>query len=107
MQTVHLRVLDAGTGRPTPVRLRLTDAEGRYYAPFGRLAAFATRPGTDVGGQVLHEGRAYAYIDGACEVRLPPGRLTVEIHKGPEYVPIVREVRLAAGQLALRFEIER
>lgn len=107
MHTVHLRALDAATGRPTPVRLRLTDAQGRYYPPFGRLATFTTEPGVDVGGQVMIDGRAWAYIDGACEVRLPPGRITVEIHKGPEYSPIVRDIALAAGQLALRFQVER
>src|SRR5687767_12303982 len=33
LQTVHLRVNDAATGRPTPVRLRVTNAAGTYYAP--------------------------------------------------------------------------
>ena len=38
LQTVHVRVNDAVAGRPTPVRLRVTDAEGNYYPPLGRLA---------------------------------------------------------------------
>src|SRR5262249_51835311 len=56
---------------------------------------------------VLLGARAFAYIDGSCEVRLPPGPVTVEVSKGPEYTPLVREVPLAAGQLSLRLSIER
>jgi hypothetical protein len=88
MQTVHVRVNDAATGRPTPCRLRITGPDGTYYAPFGRLAEFATNMGVDVGGNVLIEHEAHAYIDGTCEVSLPPGRLTVTVSKGPEYIPL-------------------
>lgn len=106
MQTVHLRITDAATGKPTPVRLRLTGADGRAYAPLGRPLSVPT--GSEgVGGQVLLAGRACFYIDGACEVRLPPGPLTIEASKGLEYSPLVRQVTLAPGQLALRFAIER
>ena len=38
---------------------------------------------------------------------LPPGPVTVEISKGPEYRPLRETVRLAAGQMALRFTIHR
>lgn len=107
MFTVHVRVTDAASGKATPVRLRLTDHTGRTRAPLGRLTDFSTRPGTDVGGQVLLEGRAYAYIDGSCEVPLPAGTITAEISKGPEYAPLTREVSLAEGQIALRFTIDR
>ncbi|MFO0841266.1 MAG: hypothetical protein U0797_02560 [Gemmataceae bacterium] len=106
MQTVHVRVLDRDTNKPTPVRIRFTDAKGTYFAPLGRLVEFPTGPGEEVGGQVRVGGRAWAYIDGACEVHLPPGQITVEICKGVEYTPILREVTLAAGQLALRFAID-
>lgn len=107
MHTVHVRVTDAATGKPTPARLRLADAAGTYYPPLGRLARFATGAGEDVGGQVEVGGRPWAYVDGVCEVPLPPGLLTVEISKGVEYRPIRREVNLAPGQISLRFSLER
>ena len=44
LQQVHLRFNNAA-GQPTAVRLRVTDAAGTYYAPFGRLTQFATAPG--------------------------------------------------------------
>jgi hypothetical protein len=107
MLTVHVRVTDAATGKPTPARLRITDTGGRYYAPLGRSASFPTGAGEEVGGQVEIGGLQWAYIDGACEVQLPPGPLTVEIRKGVEYRPVRREVNLAPGQISLRLTIER
>ena len=108
MQTVHVRVNDAATGKPTPCRIRFTDAEGRYYAPFGRLTDFAVNDwAVDVGGNVMAGYDAYAYIDGACEVRLPAGVIRVQVSKGFEYRPIDEQVLLAAGKLALRFAVPR
>jgi hypothetical protein len=107
LQTVHVRVTDAATGKPTPARIRFTDAGGTYYAPFGRLAKFATGVGEDVGGNVLLGDEPHAYIDGACEIALPPGPIHVAIDKGPEYRPLREEIDLLPGKLALRFVIER
>jgi hypothetical protein len=107
MQTVHVRVNDAATGRPTPVRVRFTGPDGTYYAPFGRLTDFATGWNEDVGGNLLYGDKKYAVIDGTCEVRLPPGPVHVEVRKGFEYVPLDQEVTLKQGQLALRLTVGR
>jgi hypothetical protein len=107
MLTVHVRVNDGTTGKPVPARLRISDSAGVYYPPLGRLARFRTGPGEDVGGQVLLAGRAHSFIDGACEAPLPPGDLLVEIDRGPEYMPLRQQVHLAAGQMALRFTLQR
>jgi hypothetical protein len=106
-QTVHVRVNDAATGQPTPVRLRLTDAEGNYFAPFGRLTEFATGRNQEVGGNVLLGMKPWAYIDGACEARLPSGLIRAQIHKGPEYTPQQLDITLTPGKLALRFTTDR
>jgi hypothetical protein len=107
MLTVHVRVSDAASGQPTPVRLRLTDAGGVCRMPFGRLTEFATAPGVDVGGQVCLGDAKFAYIEGICEVHLPPGLVCVEASKGPEYLPLCREAVLGPGQIALRLTMER
>ncbi len=107
LQTVHVRVNDAATGQPAPVRLRVTDAAGTYYAPFGRATDFAHGVNEDVGGNLLLGRDRWAYIDGTCEIALPPGELTVEIRKGPEYRPLRETVALPAGKMALRFAVER
>jgi hypothetical protein len=107
LQQVHLRINDAATGKPTPVRVRITDADGNYHAPFGRLTDFATGPNQDVGGNVMIGMKKWAYIDGACEILLPPGELHFEIAKGPEFKPINETVTLLPGKMAMRFTIER
>jgi hypothetical protein len=107
LQRVHLRINDASTGRPTPVRLRVTDSAGNHYAPYGRPAEFATGRGEDVGGSVVIGREKWNYSDGGCEIELPPGELFVRATKGPEYEPLQEAVRLSAGKLALRFEIKR
>ena len=107
LQQVHVRVNDAATGQPTPVRLRITDFAGEYYAPFGRMTEFATGPGEAVGGNVKIGSDAWATIDGNCEVLLPPGDLCIEVEKGPEYRALTSKVLLPPGKLALRVEIER
>jgi hypothetical protein len=106
MLTVHVRVNDAPTGKPTPVRIRFV-AQGRYLVPFGRLTEFATAVGEDVGGHLLLGAEPFAYIDGACEVRLPPGPVLIEVSKGPEYTPLRREVSLGLGQVSLRVAVDR
>lgn len=105
---VHVRVNDATTGKPTPVRLRMAGAKGEYYPPLGRPAVFPVGRNEDVGGHVYLNGKRYAYIDGTCEVPLPTAvPLTFEISKGPAYIPINQTVSLGEGQMSLRFAIQR
>jgi hypothetical protein len=107
LQTVHVRISDSQNGQPTPVRVRFTDPARNYYAPFGRLAEFATGVNEDVGGNLLLGKTKYAIVDGTCEIALPPGPITIDIRKGCEYRPIHQEIHLKEGQLALRFTLER
>lgn len=105
---VHLRVNDADTGKPTPVRLRIAGPDGEYFAPFGRVAEFAVGHNEDVGCNVYLGGKRYTYIDGSCEIRLPTGvPLEIVISKGIAYEPIRERVTLGAGQMALRFVLRR
>src|SRR5262245_13145270 len=106
MLTVHVRINDGATGKPTPVRVRFQTAEG-LPAPFGRLAHFATGPGDNVGGHLLLGSERFFYLDGTCEIRLSAGVVRVECDKGPEYSPLRREVTLGPGQISLRLAIER
>ena len=86
---------------------RFFDSSGTLHVPFGRLADFGTTPGIDVGGNLQLGNDRYCYLDGAGEVRLPAGPITVDILKGPEFTPLHRTVTLGSGQIALRFAMER
>jgi len=108
MLTIHLRITDATTKRPTPVRLRIADAAGNHYMPFGRLAAFPTGVGEQVGGHLQLGKELFTIINGSCEIALPAGvPLRIQASKGPEYEILDRTVTLGAGQMALRFEMTR
>jgi hypothetical protein len=108
MLTIHLRINDAATSQPVPVRLRITDAAGRTYAPLGRTADFPTGRNEAVGGHLKLGGERWCYIDGSCEVPLPAGEpLRIQAVRGPHYLPLDESVVLGAGQMALRFSITR
>jgi hypothetical protein len=105
---VHVRVNDAETGQPTPVRIRFSGPNGEYFPPLGRSAVFPVGRNEDVGGHVYLNQKRYAYIDGTCEVSLPTAvPLNLEISKGPAYLPIRQTVTLGEGQLAFRFALQR
>ncbi len=108
MLTVHLRISDAATGKPTAVRLRVTGPDGGVFFPFGSHHEFPLGRNEDVGGRVLVGREAWVYVDGGCEIRLPTGvPLRVRAEKGPEYVPLDETVTLGPGQMALRFALHR
>jgi len=107
MQQVHLRINDDATGKATPVRLRITDADGKYYAPYGRLTNFEGQLKLNVEGNVRIDDKEWCYIDGMCEILLPPGKLRIQISKGFEYRPNDEEITLIAGKLSLRFIMNR
>lgn len=102
--TVHLRVNDAATGKPTPCRMCIRDKEGRFYAPLGRSVEFPLGKNEAVGGQVLIGDRKWFYIDGACEITLPTQvPLSVALSKGFDESPIDTELTLGAGQMIVRY----
>jgi hypothetical protein len=112
LHTVHVRVTDAATGQPTPVRIRFANRNREYFAPFGRLVDIPSGISEDVGGNLLlgsdESGREeFAYIDGTCEIGLPAEPLFLQVTKGLEYLPITRDITLAPGKLALRLEVQR
>jgi hypothetical protein len=107
LQRVHLRINDAWNGQPTPVRLRVTDADGRCCVPYGRLAKFSTEPGVDVGLNVSKARKVWSIIDGGCEIELPVGAVRIQATKGFEYTPLDTTVTLGSGKMSMRFSIER
>ena len=108
MLNVHLRITDAATKRPTPVRVRITGADGTHFPPLGRGAEWPAGRNADVGGHLWVGRERWWYIDGACELPLPAGvPLRVQAAKGPEYTPLDETVTLGAGQIALRFALTR
>src|SRR4051812_6349314 len=108
MITLHLRINDAATQRPTPVRVRVTGLDGGQFAPLGRSVEFPAGRNEAVGGCLKLGPERWFHIDGACEITLPAGvPLRVQATKGPEYTPLDAAVTLGVGQMALRFAVQR
>ncbi len=108
MHNISLRMTDSATGKPTPCRLHIRDEAGRYYPPLGRAAEFPGHQNEDVGAGLRQLQKSFAVIDGACEVPLPGGvPLHFEISKGIFHKPISQVITLGAGQLTLRFNLDR
>lgn len=106
--TVHFRTTDTATGRPTPARIRISDANGKVYPPLGRFAEVATGPHECLGSGLRLNRQSSWPIDGNVEIQLPPSvPLRIQIEKGPLYRPIDQEIMLGTGQIALRFPLER
>ncbi|MDH5345473.1 MAG: CehA/McbA family metallohydrolase, partial [Gammaproteobacteria bacterium] len=95
-------------GRPTPVRVGLYDASGRM--PLPSEGALPIGHYDDRTKQVFlrrthgtvppwpHENRWFFYIDGQYETRLPAGRYTLVISKGPEYRVALTTIDVGADE---------
>jgi hypothetical protein len=108
MLNVNVRITDPNTKLPTPVRLRINDANGKYYPPLGRLEYIPTGTGEDVGGSVKIDHEVWASIDGVCEVPLPAGvPLRFQVSKGPAWHGIDTTITLGAGQMSVRLDLKK
>ncbi len=104
---LHGSVVDAATGRPTPVRLAFRTDNGRYVPPYGHRQEINDGWFQDYGADVKLMGTSFAYVDGTFQVELPVGDVFVEMTKGFEYGAVRRKLRIEPGQRELKLEIAR
>ena len=90
--TFHIRDVD---GKPTVASFVIRDRLGRVYP----------HPGRRLAPDFFFHQQIYR-ADGEG-VRLPPGRYTMRVTRGPEYVPIEREVDVGDQPLELTFRLKR
>lgn len=120
--TLRVTVVESQSSAPTPVRVRITDAQGRPIskAPLGALAMPGEALGVPPEALAIMWGRddradGYAtqpdgafYVDGAFEVKLPSGDYVLTLTKGYEFVRQQHRVAVAAGRdLRERYELRR
>ena len=107
---VHVRVLDASTGRPVPCRVHFRSPTGVPYQPHGHHNQVNSNIGTwhiDVGGDVRLGDVTYAYIDGTCQGWLPRGDVLADVTRGFEYTPLHERIHIAPGQREVTLQISR
>jgi putative membrane-bound dehydrogenase-like protein len=103
--TFKVTVVDAATGKPTLCRVNVVGADGNYYEPRDNpLADFSltgTWPERLAGNRTSKAPIRYFghffYTPGQFEVVVPKGKTRIEVWKGFEYRPEVRELDLAPG----------
>ena len=104
---VHAKVVDAATGRPTPVRLAFRSHDGRYIPPYGHRTEINDGFFQDYGADLKLGDASFAYVDGTFQVELPVGEVYVEMTKGYEYQAVRKKLEIRAGQRELNLEIPR
>jgi len=112
--SLSVEIVDAATGRPTPVRVTLQDSHGTRPHVKGAVAisdsaipiphqAIAVMWGQQdrAEGYALQPDGSF-YADGAFDVRVPPGDYTVSLSKGFEYTKQEQHITVAAGAAVKR-----
>ena len=104
---LHGKVVDAATGRPTPVRLAFRSRDGRYIPPYGHRTEINDAWFQDYGADLKLGDASFAYVDGTFQVELPVGEVYLEMTKGYEYQAVRKKLEIRAGQRELNLEIPR
>jgi Tol biopolymer transport system component len=96
MGVVRGRVLDE-SGNPTPARLMMAAADGRTYTEEGGFHRRAWATGSD-----------YQHTDGAFEIEVPAGPLSLDAMRGFEYVPARGVVEVPeSGTVDVTLQLQR
>ncbi len=83
----RVRVVDGVTGQPTPARVHMRAADGRYIPPRGHRRDVNDAWFQDFAADLKMGGTPYAYVDGTFDVVLPVGEVDIEVVKGFEFRP--------------------
>ena len=92
-----VRVVDSSTGKQTSATACVNEgAQEPDQDPYARYSL--RRSGNRLKGPIrFRQIKPYFYTDGSFEVRVPPGRVTVEVSKGYEYSPCTLSLDLDAS----------
>ena len=99
-------VTDSETGQPLPARVHLQSEDGVWHFV------------DSVGGDVVHYDRELKHLPNSPEVHstlsadpfavhLAPGKYTIRVERGKEYLPIVEEVDVGDVPLEMEFPLRR
>ncbi len=100
---VCLRVVEAGSTQPVPVRLHLHGESGEYLPPRNRHRKVNPYWIEDYFGELINGKNQYSYIPGECRVNLPLGKVYVDVSRGYEVTPLrtCLEIRPETDEITL------
>ncbi len=104
---VTVTILDAETDEPTPARVHLADADGNAVdAPDDAIAVMYGRNDRAEGYRAQPDGSFY--VDGRFTTTLAPGRYTLSVEKGYEYLRQTHTLTVDPGETLTReYALER
>jgi hypothetical protein len=92
-----VKVLDEGTGQPTPVRIRLTRPDGAVAPLPDQAVAIMYGVWDHADGYGFQPDSSF-YVAGSFSVDLPPGTYRLAVSKGNEYLAQQQELTIRAGR---------
>lgn len=104
---VTVRVVDAATHQPVPVRIHFHGAHGEYLPPRGNHRKVNPYWFEDNYGEFVNAANQYAYIRGECIVDLPLGTVYVEVTRGYEVQPLRSKLEITAETSELTLPLEK
>ena len=104
---VAVRILDAETGQPVPVRFHLHGEAGEYLPPRGHHRLVNRYWYEDNAAEFVNGRNQYSYVDGACIVDLPLGRIYADISRGYEITPIRTSFTVTPETREIVFQVTR
>ncbi len=108
VRPVTLRVVEQGSGRLVAVKLHVHGEAGEYLAPLDRHRIVNPAWFEDYSVDFSHNGlHACTYISGETRLKLPLGKVYIEISKGFEIRPIRRTIEVTPETDSITIEIGR
>jgi hypothetical protein len=105
---VAVSLRDADTRDPVHARIHVRDRSGDYWPPQGHAKKVAEGWREDIGGDVIVDGRIYAYVTPEFTLQLPEGSYEMDVVRGTEYVPQHLQFSVSAAEVpTLEVALER
>ncbi len=108
LQNVKIRVLEKGSTKPVPVKLHVHGEADEYLAPVNRHRLPNDAWFEDYSVDFVHRDRHICtYIPGETQVKLPVGKVYIEISKGFEIRPVRKVVSVSPETKEITIELEK
>jgi hypothetical protein len=109
VQEVRIRVIDKNSGLPVAAKIHLHGQAGEYLAPVDRHRIVnSARFFEDFSVDFIHRGQhSCTYIPGTTSVKLPGGKVFIEVSKGYEVRPIRKVLEIAPQTEEIVIELEK
>jgi hypothetical protein len=108
LQKVKVRILEKGSRKPVAVKLHAHGEAGEYLAPLDRHRIPNDAWFEDYSVDFVHAGRHLCtYIPGETRMKLPVGKVYMEVSKGFEIQPLRKVVNISEDTKEIEIEIEK